>query len=131
MKTQGHIITDEQFEEYETLKRLSGQDIVYVQLFEFEKEINRWGTTFPLELRVFGAEKEIKANLKKLLDGEAGKIQHLIDEQNRTIEHNELMLNHRIKSLYAKIDELISKRDELLKSPTIWEFIKNRKQLSK
>lgn len=138
MKTEGHLISDEQFEEYKKLKedRESGKSSFSVKIERVQyAEGHRWSNM--RELFEFNLDSNNKKDFTEVYDRieetlndnlkNSECIRDDIFEKLHSLEKERVGIDAKNKSVRHNIAEW----KKLMKSSTVFEFIKNRKKLKK
>jgi hypothetical protein len=125
MNTKGHIISDEQFREYETLKQEeieSKREIIISEIYY------SYGDWVPHDTHKF----EIKSDNTEVLDFITGKVNKIVTKNFDILcdyVYKQIYpLDERKRKLSTELSELYEKKRKLMQSPTIWEFLKQRKK---
>ena len=118
MKTKGHIITDEQFEEY---NRLIEESIINTRSFSYLVHDNHFiGSTSRYWI-------SIKCNDSKMLEAIEKKLLSEIKVEKSVIGNE--IANY--KKYYQLSLDAKKRVDKLMKSTTIWRFLRNRRRFNK
>jgi hypothetical protein len=124
MNTKGHIITDEQFDEYEKLKKADEEStwMGYIALYHFDR--HDWYLQDDYKIIVKSDVKEVLYEIIKKIDEVCLKSYN--DLRNHVSDQVE-PLDARKRTLYGELSYLEEKKRLLMQSPTVWEFLKQRK----